>query len=298
MLSICIPIYNFDVTTLVQSLIKEKSQLNDVVEILLIDDGSTIHKEKNRALACVCSYIELKTNIGRSKIRNLFLNYAQFPYLLFLDCDSMIISPDFIAQYLIEIRKGVHVVCGGRIYPETSPSLQQQLSWKYGKESESKSAIIRNMSPNSSFMSNNFLIQKDLMNFIKFDERLTNYGHEDTLFGYALGKQNIKIIHIENPVLNGELETNKVYLKKTELAIQNLVLILQFIENDLNFYKEISLLRFYMKLKIFRTFIILFSKVYNPIIRLFLHSGIVNIHLFNLYKLCYLFSIKKAVRNF
>lgn len=298
MLSICIPIYNFDVTELVKSIQKQIVNLQENIEIILIDDCSTIYQTINRELKNTCIYVELPKNIGRSKIRNLFLDYAQFPYLLFLDCDSTVISSDFIATYLIELKKGVSVACGGRIYPEISPSLQQKLSWKYGRESESKSATIRNISPNSSFMTNNFLIQKDLMNLIEFEERLTNYGHEDTLYGYELRKHHIKIIHLENPILNGDLETNKVFLKKTELAIQNLDLILQFIENDVSFYNEVSLLRVYMKLKIFRSFILIFSKVYNPIIRFFLLRGIVNIHLFNLYKLCYLFSIKKAVKNF
>ncbi len=294
MLSICIPIYNFDVTTLVQSLIKEKSQLNDIVEILLIDDGSTIHKEKNKELARTCSYIELHTNIGRSKIRNLFTSYAKQPYLLFLDCDSLLTSPNFIANYLIEIKKGVLICCGGRIYPKQCPSIHQRLSWKYGIISESKPAAVRSQNPNSSFMTNNFIIQKALFNTIKFDERLTEYGHEDTLFGYELKKNQLSIVHIQNPILNGALETNENFIRKTEVGIQNLVLILNFIDDDLTFYKDIHLLRTYLKVKPFRSVFLIIVKIYNPIIRFLILRGIVNIHLFNLYKLGVLLSIKKS----
>jgi glycosyltransferase involved in cell wall biosynthesis len=294
MLSICIPIYNFDVTTLVQSLIKEKSQLNDVVEILLIDDGSTMHKEKNKELARTCSYIELNTNIGRSKIRNLFTSYAKQPYLLFLDCDSLLTSPNFIANYLIEIKKGVLICCGGRIYPKQCPSIHQRLSWKYGIISESKPAAVRSQNPNSSFMTNNFIIQKALFNSIKFDERLTEYGHEDTLFGYELKKNQLSIVHIQNPILNGALETNENFIRKTEVGIQNLVLILNFIDDDLTFYKDIHLLRTYLKVKPFRSVFLIIVKIYNPIIRFLILRGIVNIHLFNLYKLGVLLSIKKS----
>lgn len=294
MLSICIPIYNFDVTTLVQSLIKEKSQLNDIVEILLIDDGSTIHKEKNKELARTCSYIELNTNIGRSKIRNLFTSYAKQPYLLFLDCDSLLTSPNFIANYLIEIKKGVLICCGGRIYPKQCPSIHQRLSWKYGIISESKPAAVRSQNPNSSFMTNNFIIQEALFNSIKFDERLTEYGHEDTLFGYELKKNQLSIVHIQNPILNGALETNENFIRKTEVGIQNLVLILNFIDDDLTFYKDIHLLRTYLKVKPFRSVFLIIVKIYNPIIRFLILRGIVNIHLFNLYKLGVLLSIKKS----
>ena len=294
MLSICIPIYNFDVTTLVQSLIKEKSQLNDIVEILLIDDGSTIHKEKNKELARTCSYIELNTNIGRSKIRNLFTSYAKQPYLLFLDCDSLLTSPNFIANYLIEIKKGVLICCGGRIYPKQCPSIHQRLSWKYGIISESKPAAVRSQNPNSSFMTNNFIIQEALFNSIKFDERLTEYGHEDTLFGYELKKNQLSIVHIQNPILNGALETNENFTRKTEVGIQNLVLILNFIDDDLTFYKDIHLLRTYLKVKPFRSVFLIIVKIYNPIIRFLILRGIVNIHLFNLYKLGVLLTIKKS----
>lgn len=296
MLSICIPIYNFDVTTLVKSLIKEKSQLNDIVEILLIDDGSSLHREKNRELAGACSYIELKTNIGRSKIRNLFIGHAKQPFLLFLDCDSLLTSTDFIANYLNEIKKGVLICCGGRIYPEQSPSIHQRLSWKYGIISESKPASVRSQNPNSSFMTNNFIIQKALFNTIKFDERLTKYGHEDTLFGYDLKKHQLSIVHIENPILNGALETNEIFLQKTEVAIQNLVLILNFTDDDLNFYKDIHLLRTYLKIKPFRFVFLILVKIYNPIIRILILRGVVNIHLFNLYKLGVFIRTKKNLR--
>ena len=51
---------------------------------------------------------------------------------------------------------------------------------------------------------------------ISFNERLSGYGHEDTLFGYELNKNNIQIHHIDNPVLNGHLDTNEAFLLKTE----------------------------------------------------------------------------------
>jgi len=46
-------------------------------------------------------YIQLDNNIGRAKIRNLFLKYAKYDYLLFLDCDTFIISDDFVAKIYI-----------------------------------------------------------------------------------------------------------------------------------------------------------------------------------------------------
>lgn len=294
MLSVCIPIYNFDVTNLVKNLVTQKSTLNVPIEIILIDDASTYFKAINKNLETSCSYIRLTKNIGRSKIRNLFVEYANFPYLLFLDCDSLIISPNFLAKYITEIQNGSLVCCGGRQYPEKCPSKQQRLSWKYGVKRESKPAFYRSKFPNKSFMTNNFMIKKELLCSIKFDERITNYGHEDTLFGYTLKNNQIEIRHIENPILNGEIETNTVFLDKTKLAIQNLVLISNLYKKDLNFQKEILLLNVYKKLKSIRLLILIFHKISSPIFLFCFRKGIVDIHLFNLYKLFYLFSIKKS----
>jgi glycosyltransferase involved in cell wall biosynthesis len=264
------------VTNLVKNLVTQKSTLNVPIEIILIDDASTYFKAINKNLETSCTYIRLTKNIGRSKIRNLFVEYANFPYLLFLDCDSLIISPNFLAKYITEIQNGSLVCCGGRQYPEKCPSKQQRLSWKYGVKRESKPAFYRSKFPNKSFMTNNFMIKKELLCSIKFDERITNYGHED------------------NPILNGEIETNTVFLDKTKLAIQNLVLISNLNTKDLNFQKEILLLNVYKKLKSIRLLILIFHKISSPIFLFCFRRGIVDIHLFNLYKLFYLFSIKKS----
>ena len=294
MLSICIPIFNFDTTLLVNALLDEKALLKETVEIILIDDASTSHTKTNKQFDNTCTYITLTENVGRSKIRNLFLEYANNPYLLFLDCDSLILSPNFIANYIAEIKTGTNICCGGRVYPEICPSRKQQLSWKYGIQRESKTALDRSKNPNDSFMTNNFLIQKSLLEKIRFDERISCYGHEDTLFGYELKKQHISIKHIENPILNGYLETNEAFIDKTEIAIKNLVLITDFLKVDFSFINNVHLLRIYQKVKPFHFLISIVTRISNPIIKQILKRGVVNIHLFNLYKLGVLISIKKS----
>jgi len=294
MLSVCIPIYNFDISTLINNLLAQKSVLSTPIEIILIDDASTHFQEENKQFESSCTYISLKENIGRSKIRNMFVEYANYQYMLFLDCDSIIVNSNFLANYITEIQNQHQICCGGRIYPKTCPSKQQRLSWKYGIERESKSASVRNKFPNSSFMTNNFLIKKELLSTIKFDERLTKYGHEDTLYGYILRKHDITIKHIDNPIMNGEIETNEVFIDKTNLAIHNLVLISNYYKDDLHFQREILLLNAYVKLKPIRFFILLIGKITTPILLYIQRRGIINIPLFNLYKLLHLFSIKKS----
>ena len=101
-ISVCIPVYNFDVRELVNSLSKEITNAELNAEIILIDDASTKDFVKvNKSLKEVANlFIFLKKNIGRSAIRNLFLKYASGDFLLFLDCDAKIISEKFLKNYL------------------------------------------------------------------------------------------------------------------------------------------------------------------------------------------------------
>ena len=59
MLSICIPVYNVDVTKLVSDLHTQIQEINETIEIVLIDDASDIEiKVKNRLLEEYCKIIE------------------------------------------------------------------------------------------------------------------------------------------------------------------------------------------------------------------------------------------------
>ena len=298
MISICIPIYNFDVTKLVNSLAKQSSSLEVLSEIILIDDCSEIeYKQINEEVCKQHRYIELVENIGRAAIRNRFLEYANYDYLLFLDCDSIICLDIFLKTYVDSLRKDTFkVICGGRIYPKSPPERKKMLRWKYGVKVESKPFHVRNKKPNKSFMTNNFVISKKVLGNTKFDERLVQYGHEDTLFGFELKKKNIAIAHIENPVLNGDLEENGRFMKSTELALENLVLILKNLNYDKKFIEDIPLLRLYYRLFAFKGVIAVFFKFLKPVIKRFLVKDSTSLYLFHFYKLGY-FTKKMSAKN-
>lgn len=288
MISVCIPVYNFDINPLVNALFVEINAHQLACEIVLIDDCSEEKfKTINSEAANKAKYIQLTENIGRSKIRNLFLKYAANDYLLFLDCDSLIIAKDFLRNYLQEIEKEAKIVCGGRVYATSRPKRNKLLRWKYGVKKESKTALERRKNPNKSFMTNNFLIAKNILEKIQFEERLTEYGHEDTLFGLALKNAGIAIEHIENPILNGDIETNQVFLEKTKKAIDNLVLLNQLYENPEQLSEEIQLLKTAKQLKFMHGIIRLYHALFGRLTAFFLATGFVNLRCFNLYKLGY-----------
>lgn len=287
MLSICIPIYNFKVDDLVRSLSVQLSGLQVPAEIILIDDASnSSFRELNEAVCSEHHYIKLEKNIGRAAIRNRFLQYAKYEHLLFLDCDAIIPSEDFLSKYIDAIAHHPEaIICGGRVYPELAPDRSELLRWKYGVKKESQSAGVRKKDPNKSFMTNNFLVCKKIFEIIQFDERLIDYGHEDTLFGFELKKQDISIIHLNNPVLNGDQEKNEAYLIQTEKAIHNLVHILEFVNYDEQLIEDVSLLRAYYRFFRVRKPIKITFVVLKPLLTYFLSKGFVNLYLFDFYKL-------------
>ena len=176
------------------------------------------------------------------------------------------------------------IICGGRIYPE-KPRRNKMLSWKHGVYKESLPADVRKLNPNKSFMTNNFMVAKTCLEEIKFDERITKYGHEDTLFGYELDKNDIEITHIDNPVLNGDIETNKVFLEKTKHGVINLIHILDFIAYEEQFVRSVNLLNYYHKTKAFRGFQYFLYKLFKKPIYFLLVKGYVSLKLFDFYKL-------------
>jgi len=287
MISICIPIYNFKVVDLVRKLSAQSAQLNVLSEIILIDDCSNnTFRKINEGVCSEKNYIKLEKNIGRAAIRNLFLNYAKYNNLLFLDCDSIISSDVFLVKYIDAIKKyPEQLICGGREYPKLSPNRSELLRWKYGVNKESQPFEERRKNPHKSFMTNNFLISKKIFETIQFDERLVEYGHEDTLFGFELKRRNIRIIHIDNPILNGDLEKNEKYIINTEKAICNLIHILEFENYDKQLIEDITLLHIYYKIYKLRKLIKISFIILRPMIKYFLSNGYVNLYLFDFYKL-------------
>jgi len=289
MLSICIPIYNFNVTSLVNKLSQQIKKIDILCEIILIDDCSVEEFKKiNENVYKKEIYIQLDKNIGRVKIRNLFLKYAKYDYLLFLDCDTFIISDDFVAKYISAICRNEHdVICGGVVYNNFRPERSKMLRWKYGIKKESKPLDIRVLSSNKSFMTSNFLINRRIFEQIKFDERITEYGHEDTLFGFMLKENGISVKHINNPVLHGDIDYNTVYLKKTENGIINLIHILNYVDYDHQFIQDVTLLNIYNNLssKKLTGIINVIFICFKPLLKFLFIKGYVNLMLFDFYKL-------------
>lgn len=287
MISIAIPIYNFDVSQLVAELRNQMEHLEDPVEIILIDDASDqeFRKINQKLTGEGVQYIQLNQNVGRATIRNLFLKYVRFNHILFLDADGKIEKNNFLSTYLEFIKSGADVICGGRVYPSQAPEKNRKLRWKYGVEIESRPADERRNQPHLSFMTNNFIVSKVILDEVSFNEKLKGYGHEDTLFGFQLMKRKIPIHHLDNPVVNDDIETNEVFLKKTEEGIKSLVQVLHLVNEKEEFTKTVHLLNFHKRNRLWMPIFYQGFKIFRKQWKHQLISGKGSLRLFNMYKL-------------
>jgi cellulose synthase/poly-beta-1,6-N-acetylglucosamine synthase-like glycosyltransferase len=219
-------------------------------EILLADDASDNEdmREANLQLCRTqpaCRLYQLSENRGPAFVRNYLAAQARYPYLLFLDSDTIPETDDFITTYLSCRNQGV--VCGGFRYLPLPPNRLKQLGmsilrYKYGARVESQPAAVRNRQPYARFISMNFLVARETMLRIPFDETL-HFGYEDTAFGKQLEQAGVPIRHIDNPVWHLAIEDTPHFLAKTRREVENLR------GHEAELRTHIRLLRYYHLLK-------------------------------------------------
>ena len=295
MISICIPIYNFNVVDLIITIINQGEESKKPYEVICIDDGS--NKETLKLNAEINShnavkYLILKKNIGRSKIRNLFLENANYENLLFIDCDCSIQSENFLENYFEQVDSTV--VYGGRKHHYNPPkNKNKKLRWLYGIKREDQNLNYRVKNPYHCFRSNNFLIKKIIFSQIKFNEEIETYGHEDTLLSLELKENKIAIFQINNPVFHEGIEDSSIFLEKTKSAIKNLV----FLEKNVQNTSSIKLIKTYHLINKLKLTWLIFplSKPISNILERQLLSSRPSLKIFDLYKLIYFLREKQNV---
>ncbi|MCG1035826.1 glycosyltransferase family A protein [Polaribacter sargassicola] len=243
MLSVLIPIYNYNSYNLVKELHQQLLKEAISFEIICLDDASksdlNLENEKINKLL-FSSFSILKKNIGRSAIRNLLASKAKFNWLLFLDADVLPTSSSFISNYIKHFNTKNTVFCGGLKY-QNKESIKGLLRYKYGKKHEEISVEERVKNAEKYFFTSNFLIEKKAFSVIKFEEKLLKYGREDFLFSIGLKENNYKITHIENEVFHLGIDNNSAFVAKTKNAMENLIFLS---EEGLLQKKELSILNF------------------------------------------------------
>jgi glycosyltransferase involved in cell wall biosynthesis len=289
-ISLLIPVYDYDIIALVHGMKNALGKVPEFCEILIGDDGSSPeYKEKYKSLeeegVRLLSY---EKNIGRAAIKNRLAMEASGDFLLFIDADTVLqgTAEAYFRKWL-PMMPLYKVICGGIYYHDAPPGDPDKLlRWKYGKWSEQRRASEKNKNPHQWFTTFNVLIEKAVFSKIRFNEELKQYGYEDTLMGYQLKKAGIDILHIDNGLIHEGLETNKEFLNKTKLGIENLSKLYDNITDKKTFSRTVKILRTYNYLRFFRLTNILarFYIMYRDRMEIRLESGNISVFLFRFYK--------------
>ena len=294
MLSILIPTYNYNVFNLVSTIHKQCKALAIAFEIVVYDDGSQNFHVENNAINSLtnCSYTILKHNIGRSAIRNLLAKSAIYENLLFLDADVSCISTEFIKNYITLITKNQNyeVVYGGIVYQTNKPENEQLLRWVYGINREALDFNVRNKNPHLSFLTLNFLIKKCVFSKVQFNEVIPNLRYEDLLFSYHLKKENVNVLHLNNPVKHDGIETSEVFLKKTNESLVGLKYLTDHQLIDPNYAKITRVYQLVQKYKL-ATFLKFVHKTTQIAFKKHLLGSNPSLFVYDLYRLGYFISL-------
>jgi glycosyltransferase involved in cell wall biosynthesis len=290
-ISLLIPVFDYDIIALVHSMKDAMGKVPEFYEILIGDDGSSAeYRKKYRSLEeDNVKVISSKKNIGRAAIRNRLALEAKGDFLIFIDADVML--PGTAEAYMLRwlpFLNNSRVICGGTLYHDSAPGDPDKLlRWKYGKWREQKSAIERNKHPHRGFSTFNVLFEKSVFSKIRFNEELKQYGHEDTLLGFQLKKAGIDILHIDNGLMHEGLESNRDFLNKTKLGIENLSQLYDKVTDKKSFSETVLMLKIYYKLRLLgltRILAAIFIR-YRDRMEIRLDSSNISLLLFAFYKM-------------
>ncbi|NMH88018.1 glycosyltransferase [Flavivirga algicola] len=289
MLSILIPVYNYNITNLVYNIHEQATRTKIEFEIICFEDGSNKYVIENKSsieTLMHTSIIVSSLNKGSIKSRQILSNQASYNWLLFLDSDVIPKHNSFIEKYINLISPDTDALYGGVAYKDEQPETEYLLRWKYGKSCEEINASKRNRKPYQVVVSGNFLIKKTIFNLINLKIKKNSYGL-DNYFGILLNEKKARVKHINNEVYHLGIDKSDIYIKKIENAIETLLWLLNerriFQHNN----KLLSIFIYLKRLKL-NHFMSLFFRVFNTSIKKNLLGKQPNIFFLQLYKISYM----------
>ena len=291
MISILISTYNYDCTGLVMDLRKLGDECGREYEILVGDDGSddTGIRDSLQRLTSLphCRVIRHSANHGQATMRNHLADEAKYDWLLFIDSDAAIRDHFFLKRYIDGVGTA-DVIVGGLLHPERMPDDSCSLRFSYEKKADKhRSAAERSMRPYNEFTAFNMMMSRWVFHQIRFCEGCKDYGYEDVLFGLELRKKGIDVSHIDNPLTHMGLDSNEVFLRKTETALRTL----KSIEGKIGDYSRVKNMADRIKAWHLCGIVKSVHKVVGPAMRRNLLGRHPSLLVFSLYKLNYYIGI-------
>ena len=295
MLSIVIPVYNYNVFPLVSELKKQADELGIIYEILVQDDVSQEFIPENSQINSLedCSFSINAENLGRGKNINVLCFKSRYYHVLIMEADALPENESYLKNYIELLSKSnPNVIFGGVKYPETVPSKEKLLRWKYGINREIKSLDHRLKHQYDFVFTWNLLLKKEILLQFPFPEFIHEYGYEDSIFIENLRFNSVPVNHIENCLIHHNSENNIDFIKKSERAVNNLHDLIHFNKIDAKKIRLSNLYTILKKLHFTRIVKGIYLKTKKQILNN-LTSENPNLYLLDFYKLGYYCNLKK-----
>ncbi len=290
MVSVCIPLYNRDISDLLRALVSQLSALKENWEIIIADDGSDKHyiqRNTDTLKSLDLSNIRMEVNennVGNSENRNILARKAKFPWLLFMDSDVLPVKEDFIEKFITSFQTTSKNIVGARLlYPEDK---SYTLRVKFGNKHEVVHDWNEKVNPKTLLRGPTFAIRKESILAKPFPELPEDYGYVDTFFFLQFEDEEVEII--DNQVFHLGIDTNEKYMQKIDKAVRNAKFISE------NYPEQAKYIRLIQKGNQFQFLSPVVQRIF-PIVKANLLKNLrgenPSVSLFQLYKLLYYLSL-------
>jgi glycosyltransferase involved in cell wall biosynthesis len=229
-LSVCVPVYRYDVSKLMDALAACASSA--LVELVFFDDGSgdaelltRLEAHAGRVPAAI-RIVSAAANRGRAAARNAAIRHARSDWLLLLDADMLPDDERFLEKYLdtVDATWEPAVIVGGYSLKSAPRDKAFALHRWQAETSECLGAAERDKAPGRNVFSSNVLVHKLVLDACPFDERFAGWGWEDTDWGLRAQRQ-FPVRHIDNTATHLGLDTDAALMAKYARSGANFILL-------------------------------------------------------------------------
>jgi len=226
-ISVLIPFLRDDPTPLIQALDREAADLNGMVEVVVLDDGTGDDALASRVSAILADralpgrFVRLSHNVGRSRGRNRLATHARGEWLLFMDSDMLPDGKDFLTSYisLIEAERPA-VAFGGFSVEQAPPNRAHALHRRMALKSDCAPVTLRRTAPEKHVFTSNLLVRRDVFETEGFDEAFAGWGWEDVEWAMRVSQRH-KILHVDNTATHLGLDAAVTMAAKYEQSAAN-----------------------------------------------------------------------------
>lgn len=231
LLSILIPFYRDDPSSLVRALDAQAQVTTAAIEIVLCDDGSsdaaltakleTLKEDLETPLVVITKPV----NAGRAAARNTLAQSAGGDWTLFLDAD-MTLRDGFLTRWIGEIEAGDFDAAFGGFEAEPPDTHDGRLHAAIAAASDTGGAEDRRQKGATAFCTSNLLVRADVMPGVPFDEAFKGWGWEDVDWAVRAAQAG-RLKHVDNPAGHRGWQSVEQLLARYRDAAANYALLLR-----------------------------------------------------------------------